>query len=108
MGGVRAAIFDAREYYDVRCTRFPSFGTSKGTMGHPSGYRAQGYLFVATEDRHLEYLRANFERQVAAGLTTASLISHDDIVGMVPQAAGGRRDRRQFLFPPMALSIPIA
>jgi sarcosine oxidase subunit beta len=54
-------------------------------MGHPSGYRAQGYLFIATAQRHLDYLRANYHAQVAAGLKTASLVSRDDIVAMVPQ-----------------------
>ena len=54
-------------------------------MGHPSGYRAQGYLFVATAQRHLDYLRANYARQIAAGLKTASVMSRDDIVKMLPQ-----------------------
>ncbi len=54
-------------------------------MGHPSGYRAQGYLFVATKDRHLQYLRDNYERQVALGLDTVRLIDAAEIVRMVPQ-----------------------
>jgi sarcosine oxidase subunit beta len=84
MGGVRAQFSTP---VNIRMSLFsiPFFRDFEQTIGHPSGYRAQGYLFVATAERHLEYLRANFEKQVAAGLTTASLVSRDDIVTMVPQ-----------------------
>src|SRR5579864_5690409 len=54
-------------------------------MGYPSGYRAQGYLFMATTDRHLAYLRANYEKQIAAGLDTVQFLGVDEIVRMVPQ-----------------------
>src|SRR5258707_4810333 len=54
-------------------------------MGYPSGYRGQGYLFVATSDTHMQYLRANYERQVAAGLKTVSLLKTEDIMRLVPQ-----------------------
>jgi sarcosine oxidase, subunit beta len=40
---------------------------------------------MATENRHLQYLRANYERQVAAGLKTACLVTSDEIVRMVPE-----------------------
>jgi sarcosine oxidase subunit beta len=84
MGGVRAQF---STHVNIRMSLFsiPFFRDFERTMGHPSGYRAQGYLFVATADRHLQYLRTNYERQVAAGLTTASLVSRDEIVAMVPQ-----------------------
>src|ERR1700732_4677687 len=77
MGGVRAQFSTP---VNIRMSLFsiPFFRDFEQTMGHPSGYRAQGYLFVATAERHLEYLRANFERQVAAGLKTASLVSCED------------------------------
>src|SRR3984885_13058218 len=84
MGGVRAQ-FSTPVNIRMSLYSIPFFRDFEETMGHPSGYRAQGYLFVATADRHLEYLRANYERQVAAGLTTASLVGRDDIVRMVPQ-----------------------
>src|SRR5579864_9662489 len=79
MGGVRAQFSTP---VNIRMSLFsiPFFRDFERTIGHPSGYRAQGYLFVATAERHLEYLRANFEKQVTAGLTTASLMSRDDIV----------------------------
>ncbi len=84
MGGVRAQ-FSTPVNIQMSLFSIPFFRDFEETMGHPSGYRAQGYLFVATAQRHLEYLRANYERQVAAGLTTASLVSRDEIVAMVPQ-----------------------
>ncbi len=84
MGGVRAQFSTP---VNIRMSLFsiPFFRDFEETMGHPSGYRAQGYLFVATENRHLDYLRANYDAQVAAGLKTASLVSRDDIIAMVPQ-----------------------
>src|ERR1035437_5258958 len=84
MGGVRAQ-FSTPVNIQMSLYAIPFFRDFEQTMGHPSGYRAQGYLFVATAERHLEYLRANYERQVAAGLKTASLVSRDEIQRMVPQ-----------------------
>lgn len=84
MGGVRAQ-FSGIESIRMSLYSIPFFHDFERAMGHPSGYRAQGYLFVATAQRHLDYLRANFEKQAAAGLTTASLVSREDIVKMVPQ-----------------------
>src|SRR5207237_7579543 len=52
---------------------------------HPADYRPQGYLFLATKDSHLAYLRDNFERQKKLGLTTARLLSADEIRTMLPQ-----------------------
>src|ERR1035438_10093434 len=84
MGGVRAQ-FSTPVNIQMSLFSIPFFRDFEQTMGHPSGYRAQGYLFVATAERHLEYLRANYYAQLAAGLKTASLVSRDDIVAMVPQ-----------------------
>jgi sarcosine oxidase subunit beta len=84
MGGVRAQ-FSTRVNIQMSVYSIPFFRDFEENMSHPSGYRAQGYLFLATAQRHLDYLRANYERQVAAGLKTASLVTRDDIVAMVPQ-----------------------
>jgi sarcosine oxidase subunit beta len=84
MGGVRAQ-FSTPVNIRMSLYSIPFFRNFEQVMSHQSGYRAQGYLFVATTDRHLEYLRANYDRQVAEGLTTASLVSREDIVKMVPQ-----------------------
>jgi sarcosine oxidase subunit beta len=84
MGGVRAQ-FSTRVNIQMSLYSIPFFRDFEENMSHPSGYRAQGYLFLATAQRHLDYLRANYERQVAAGLKTASLVTRDEIVAMVPQ-----------------------
>ncbi len=85
MGGVRAQ-FSTTSSIQMSLYSIPFFRDFEQTMGHPSGYRAQGYLFMATNDRHLAYLHANYEKQIAAGLKTAQLMTADDIVRMVPQA----------------------
>jgi sarcosine oxidase subunit beta len=84
MGGVRAQ-FSTCVNILMSLYSIPFLRDFEETMGHPSGYRAQGYLFVAMADRHMEYLRANYQVQVAAGLKTASLVSRDDIIAMIPQ-----------------------
>ena len=84
MGGVRVQFSLAA---DIRMSRYsiPWFRDFEKLAGHPSGYRAQGYLFVATEPRHLEYLQANYRRQVAEGVRDVRLISREEIVAMVPE-----------------------
>src|SRR5207244_8843705 len=54
-------------------------------VGHPADYRAHGYLFCATNENHLAYLKANRERQNALGVTNVEWVSPEDIVKMVPQ-----------------------
>ncbi len=84
MGGVRAQ-FSTPVNIQMSLYSIPFYDTFEERLGHPSGYRAQGYLFVATSEAHLAYLRANFERQVAMGLKTARLISAEDITHLYPQ-----------------------
>jgi len=84
MGGVRAQ-FSTRVNIQMSLYSIPFLRDFEETMGHPSGYRAQGYLFAAMSDRHMDYLRTNYQAQVAAGLKTASLVSRDDIIAMIPQ-----------------------
>ncbi|MCU1276166.1 MAG: dependent oxidoreductase [Bryobacterales bacterium] len=84
MGGVRAQFATS---VNIRMSLYsiPFFRTFDERMGHPSGYRAQGYLFVASSERHMEYLRANVQRQVALGLDTVELLRAEDVIRMVPQ-----------------------
>src|ERR1041384_4980433 len=84
MGGVRAQ-FSTPVNIKMSLFSIPFFRDFEDALGHPSGYRSQGYLFVATAQKHLDSLRTNFEQQVAHGLTTARLIQADEIVKMVPQ-----------------------
>jgi sarcosine oxidase subunit beta len=62
----------------------PFYARFEETLGHPCGYRDQGYLFVATQQAHLDYLRANLERQVSLGLKTARLLSREEVVHKLP------------------------
>lgn len=50
-----------------------------------TGYRAQGYLFAATTEPHLTYLRANRELQHALGLQEARELSAAEIRAAVPE-----------------------
>src|SRR5437868_10092746 len=63
MGGVRAQFATP---INIRMSLYSIafFATFDEVMGHPSGYRPQGYLFVATTPAHMEYLRQNYRHQV--------------------------------------------
>src|SRR5271154_5627331 len=67
MGGVRAQFATP---VNIRMSLYsiPFFARFDETLGLPSGYKPQGYLFVATEPRHMEYLRTNYALQVSLGL----------------------------------------
>jgi sarcosine oxidase subunit beta len=84
MGGVRAQ-FSTDVSIRMSLFSIPFFRDFERIMGHPSGYRSQGYLFIATEPRHMTYLRANYERQIAAGMSAVHFVAPQDIVKMVPQ-----------------------
>jgi sarcosine oxidase subunit beta len=84
MGGVRAQ-FSTTESIKMSLYSIPFFQTFDEVMGHPSGYRPQGYLFVATSQPHLDYLCQNYSRQVAAGLKTVSLLKPDDVGRIAPE-----------------------
>src|SRR5437773_3510944 len=61
------------------------FARFDDVVGHPADYRAHGYLFCATNEKHLAYLKANRERQKALGVTNVEWVTPADIVKMVPQ-----------------------
>jgi sarcosine oxidase subunit beta len=63
----------------------PFYAQFDEVLGHPAGYKPQGYMFVATREAHLNYLRANLERQKALGLKTARMIDAQEIVDLLPQ-----------------------
>ncbi|HWX55029.1 MAG TPA: FAD-dependent oxidoreductase [Verrucomicrobiae bacterium] len=83
MGGVRAQ-FSTAVNIQMSLYSIPFYARFEEVLGHPSGYRAQGYLFLATKDSHLAYLRANFERQKALGLESVRLLQPEDIREMLP------------------------
>ena len=84
MGGVRAQ-FATTVNIEMSLYSIPFFRTFDDAMGHPSGYRGQGYLFVATQERHLKYLQSNYERQVALGLKTVELLKTEDVIRVAPE-----------------------
>src|ERR1043165_5681524 len=84
MGGCRAQ-FATKPNIQMSLYSIPFYSTFEERLGHPSGYRAQGYLFVATLPKHLEYLETNQRLQKSLGLRQAHMMSRDEIVAVVPQ-----------------------
>src|SRR5262249_31201764 len=83
MGGVRAQ-FSTPVNIQMSLYSIPFYARFEETLGHPSGYRDQGYLFVATQDSHLSYLHGNFDRQKALGLKTVRMLEAKEICSMLP------------------------
>src|SRR6266542_1579744 len=78
MGGVRAQ-FSTPVNIQMSLYSIPFYGDFDERLGYPCGYRAQGYLFCATSDKHMAYLRTNHETQVRLGLKDARLVTAEDI-----------------------------
>jgi sarcosine oxidase, subunit beta len=84
MGGVRAQ-FSTPVNIQMSKYSIDFFSRFDEVVGHPADYRAHGYLFCATNEKHLAYLKGNRERQTAFGVTNVEWVTPDDIVKMVPQ-----------------------
>lgn len=84
MGGVRAQ-FSTPVNIQMSLYSINFFGQFDEVVGHPADYRAHGYLFCATGERHLEYLKTNRELQMEFGLKNVELVSTEDISRFVPQ-----------------------
>src|SRR5919205_1036794 len=80
MGGVRAQ-FATPVNIQMSLYSIAFFAQFDEVVGHPADYRPHGYLFVATSERHLSYLKANRERQAALGLKNVELVSKEEILG---------------------------
>src|SRR5438093_11527154 len=78
MGGVRAQ-FSTPINIQMSLYSIPFYASFDERLGHPAGYRPQGYLFCATGEKHLAYLQTNFEKQVAMGLKDVRLVSAEEI-----------------------------
>jgi sarcosine oxidase subunit beta len=87
MGGVRAQ-FSTPVNIQMSLYSIPFYASFQERLGYPCDYRPQGYLFCATSEKHMAYLRANFEKQVAMGLKTARLLEGGEIRHMFPQLRG--------------------
>jgi sarcosine oxidase subunit beta len=84
MGGVRAQ-FSTPVNIQMSLYSIPFYASFEERLGLPCDYRPQGYLFCATGENHLAYLRANYKKQVAIGLKNVQLIAGDEIRNMFPQ-----------------------
>jgi sarcosine oxidase, subunit beta len=84
MGGVRAQ-FSTPVNIQMSLYSIPFYAAFEERLGYPCGYRAQGYLFCATSSQHMTYLRTNYEKQVALGLSDVSLIAAEQISSLFPQ-----------------------
>ena len=84
MGGVRAQ-FSTPVNIQMSLYSIPFYASFEDRIGHPSGYRPQGYLFCATSDEHMAYLSANYTKQVVMGLKDVRLVTADEIRNMFPQ-----------------------
>lgn len=84
MGGVRAQFSTA---VNIQMSRYSIdfFARFDEVLGHPADYRAHGYLFCATNERQLDYLKTNRERQMELGVKNVELVSPEDIAKFVPQ-----------------------
>jgi sarcosine oxidase subunit beta len=84
MGGVRAQFSTD---VNIQMSRYSInfFSHFDEVVGHPADYRPHGYLFCATSERHLEYLKVNRARQLALGVNNVELVSREDIAKFVPQ-----------------------
>ena len=84
MGGVRAQFSTP---VNIQMSRYSIdfFSRFDEVVGHPADYRAHGYLFCATSESHLAYLKANRERQIALGVSNVEWVSPKEIEAIVPQ-----------------------
>jgi len=84
MGGVRAQFSTP---VNIQMSRYSIdfFSRFDDVVGHPADYRAHGYLFCATNENHLAYLKANRERQIALGVNNVEWVSPQEIQAIVPQ-----------------------
>ena len=84
MGGVRAQ-FSTPLNIKMSMYSIPFYATMEERLGYESGYRPQGYLFLATRPSHLEYLTTNIKCQHKMGLGTVQMLSSSEIKDRYPQ-----------------------
>ena len=84
MGGVRAQ-FSTPVSIQMSLYSIPFYASFEERLGYPCDYRPQGYLFCATSDKQMAYLRSNFSQQVEMGLKDVRLMAGDEIRKLFPQ-----------------------
>src|SRR5258708_3666348 len=95
MGGVRAQ-FSTPVSIQMSLYSIPFYATFEERLGYPSDYRPQGYLFCATTDQQLVYLRTNYALQVEMGLKNARLMARDGTRRTFPQCPAADIPARRF------------
>jgi sarcosine oxidase subunit beta len=84
MGGVRAQ-FATSINIQMSLYSIDFFSRFEEATGQTADYRAHGYLFAATKESHLDYLKKNREKQIALGLKNVEMLSREEIIKMLPQ-----------------------
>src|SRR5919201_5454814 len=84
MGGVRAQ-FATPVNIQMSLYSIPFYASFEERLGHPCGYRSQGYLFLATSEAHLRYLRTNQELQKSLGLKDVCMLTAEAVRSKFPQ-----------------------
>lgn len=84
MGGVRAQ-FSTPASIQMSLYSIPFYAEFEERLGFPCDYRPQGYLFCATNEKQMAYLRTNFGQQVKMGLKNVRLVEGQEIASMFPQ-----------------------
>ncbi len=84
-GGVRAQ-FATPVNIQMSLYSIAFFARFEEVTGHTAGYKPHGYLFLATSQPQLDYLKANRETQMKLGLNNVDLLTADDVKHMVPFA----------------------
>src|ERR1700722_12883768 len=87
MGGVRAQ-FSTPVSIQMSLYSIPFYASFEERLGHPCDYRPQGYLFCATTDQQMAYLRTNYAQQVKMGLKNVQIMTGDEIRGTYVQLRG--------------------
>jgi sarcosine oxidase subunit beta len=84
MGGVRAQ-FSTPVNIQMSLYSIPFYAEFDARLGHPCGYRPQGYLFLAASQSHRAYLEANQKTQKSLGLKNVEMIATEDLRKDYPQ-----------------------
>src|SRR5256886_6364173 len=87
MGGVRAQ-FSTPVNIQMSLYSIPFYASFEDRLGYPCDYRPEGCLICATNEKHMAYLRANYEKQIAMGLRNVRLVAGDEIRSLFPQLRG--------------------
>ncbi|OLE53581.1 MAG: FAD-dependent oxidoreductase [Acidobacteria bacterium 13_1_20CM_3_53_8] len=82
-GGVRAQ-FSTPINIEMSLYSIDFLSHFEEATGHTSGYKPAGYLFLATDERQLDYLKKSSELQLAHGVNV-EIVSREEISRRVPQ-----------------------